>query len=53
MEGEKPQTKEAFMGRHKKATMELTTELLYLELTTCFSLLCSKEIYALRKISSY
>ena len=34
-EGEKPQTKGMFMGRHKKKlTKELTTELLYLVLPT-------------------
>ena len=33
-EGEKPQTRGTFMGRHKKLPKELTTELLYLELPT-------------------
>ena len=33
-EGEKPQTRGIFMGRHKKLPKELTTELLYLELPT-------------------
>ena len=33
-DGEKPQTRETFMGRHKKLPRELTTELLYLELPT-------------------
>ena len=31
-DGEKPQTRGTFMGRHKKLPKELTTELLYLEL---------------------
>ena len=33
-EGEKPQTRKTFMGRHKKLPRELTTELLYLDLPT-------------------
>ena len=32
--GEKPQTRETFMRRHKKLPKELTTELIYLELPT-------------------
>ena len=45
-EGEKPQTRKTFMGRHKKLPRELTTELLYLELSTYFSLFWCKKIYA-------
>ena len=37
----------------KKLPRELTTELLYLELPTCFSLLLSKNIYALHKFPCY
>ena len=51
--GEKPQTRGPFMGHHKKLPRELTTELLYLELPTFFSLLWCKNIYALHKILSY
>ena len=36
-----------FMGSHKKIPRELTTELLYLELPTYFSLLWCNNIYAL------
>ena len=41
------------MGRQKKLSRELTTELLYLELHTYFSLLWCNNIYALDKIPSY
>ena len=37
----------------KKLSRELTRELLYLELPTCFSLLLSKNIYALHKFPCY
>ena len=40
-------------GAIKKLPRELTTELLYLELPTFFSLLWCKNIYALHKILSY
>ena len=44
---------EDFWGATKKLHRELTTELLYLELPTYFSLLWCKNIYALHKIPSY
>ena len=37
----------------KKLTRELTTELLYLELHTFFSVLLGKKIYVLHRIPSY
>ena len=37
----------------KKLTKELTTELLYLELHTFFSVLLGKKIYVLHRIPSY
>ena len=44
-EGEKPQTRGTFMGRHKKKLFkELTTELLYLELPT-ISVSCGAKRY--------
>ena len=52
-EAEKPQTRGPSMGRQKKLSEELTTELLYLELHTYFSLLWCKNIYALDKTPSY
>ena len=52
-EGEKLQTKGPFMECHKKLPGELTTELLFLELPTCFSLLLIKNIYALHKFPCY
>ena len=50
----KSQKQEVFMGRHKKKLpRELTTELLYLELSTYFSLLWCKKVHALHKIPFY
>ena len=43
-----PQTKETFMGRHKK-----TTKLIYVEFPAYFDFLWCKKIYALHKIPSY
>ena len=46
-EGEKPQKEKILWGAIKNLRTELTTELLYLESPTYFSLLWCENIYAL------
>ena len=52
-EEETPQQEELSWNPIKELHMELTTELLYLELPTYFSLLWCNKIYELHKIPSY
>ena len=52
-EEETPQQEELLWNPIKELPMELTTELLYLELPTYFSLLWCNKIYELQKIPSY
>ena len=51
--GKSHKQEDLLWGAIKNLPKELTTELLYLELPTYFSLLWCKKIYALHKIPSY
>ena len=51
--GKRHKQEDILWGAIKKLARELTTELLYLELPTYFSLLSCKKIYALHIIPSY
>ena len=52
-EGEKPQTRGAFMGRRKKTTQVVDHWTTLSGINYYFSLFCCKKIYALHKIRSY
>ena len=52
-EGKSHKQEELLWGAIRKLPRKLITELLYLELPACFSLLWCKKIYALHKIPPY